>query len=726
LGNEEVGALVTLDRSYDLLEELIPTSWRAEVGQVAASYGEDSIDARVLKVVALCAEVPALPLTAANIAVLLHPSVAAENMRPEVTAALARLVNDDRLRESAEGYKLQSPEQKDWEQARRAIDLTQGASIRLRRLLLKQALAGLSVARERTFKVEVTVDGEIVIPGDLQLHIDDADTARREIIRAGSRERANENRITWTYELSPDTWNALVELYRSRSMIERRDTASKSTAEIELLGEERDRERRQESAAVTALARNLAAGQVVFRGRVDDVDTGDLKAMTQRLIGDRLHEIYPRLAEFTANIRREDVLHLLRTVDLRTVAESLRDDGIGLVSVTPTGYKLVTDDGPLAAIVTEIKARASSGYESTGDYLERHFTDPPYGASVEVVQALCAAGVRAGLIEVIYQGQPIRNPADQRLDQVFTTLPRFRASAFRPPAGGDVTLEKRVALAEKLEQFGHMPAGHSTDALAHAVRQVFLPEREATVRVEAALTGLGLAVPHSVTRTSDLLDRISADSDADAVTAAHDAWADLVTGISDVTRLDELLKTRIEDLRQAQQEARRSSDDLTPHLSVEHDELRDLLAAGDLAGHAARIIAIANHLADARRVATADAAARLSTTLQEVRTRLREEYGEDQTVTEALRPLDALEPPNDLSAVEAATLDARADSARARAITAGRQLEELRSARRIAWIRVSDLVPDPITDESEIKPALDRIRDAIADQLADDKNVRLQ
>ena len=84
------------------------------------------MDAKAMKVVALCADVPALALTAANITVLLHPEIAAENLRTQVTAALERLVTDDRLREGDTGYRLQSPEQKDWEQARRAIDLTQG------------------------------------------------------------------------------------------------------------------------------------------------------------------------------------------------------------------------------------------------------------------------------------------------------------------------------------------------------------------------------------------------------------------------------------------------------------------------------------------------------------------------------------------------------------------------------------------------------------------------
>src|SRR5213078_4033595 len=115
----------------------------------------------------------------------------------------------------------------------------------------------------RTFKVTVTVDGETVIPdGDLSLHIDEADRPRREAIRASSRESANENRITWAYDVSSGTWDALVELHRSRTMIERRDTAAKTAADMELLGEERERERRNEKIALGALTRDHVSGQV--------------------------------------------------------------------------------------------------------------------------------------------------------------------------------------------------------------------------------------------------------------------------------------------------------------------------------------------------------------------------------------------------------------------------------------------------------------------------------
>lgn len=728
LGTADVGSLVTMDRSYDLLEELIPTSWRSEVDQVADHYGIDSLEAKAMKVVALCVEVPALPLTASNIAVLLHPAVDAESLRDEVAAVLGRLVGDDRLRESDDGYKLQSPEQKDWEQARRAIDLTQGPSMRLRRLLLKQALTGLSVARGRTFKVEVTVDGETIVAGDLPLHIDEADTARRDDLRAASRETANENRITWAYELSPDTWDALVELHRSRTMIERRDTPNKTPAEVELLGEEREREARYERTALQRLARDLAAGQAIFRGRLDDVDGGDLRSTSQALVADRVEEIYPQLDQFTANLRRDDVLHVLRTTDLGTVHESLRDGGINLVRVSPGGYEIVTNDDPLAALVTQIRSRASYGQEPTGDYLERHFADPPYGASVEVVQALCAAALRAGLVEVIHQGQPIRNPADARLDQVFGALPRFRAAGFRPPADTDVSLEKRVDLAEKLEHLGHQPPGHSTDALASTVRDAFLSSREATIRVTSALTGLGIAAPDAVTRTGDILDRLTSDDDVDVVTTAHDTWADLVPGRAAVDRLDQLLSTNLDDLRDAQREARRPGDDLPAELAEEHAELRDLLAAGDLADHAARIMAISGRIAQARREAAKAAAERLNTTLEELRARLRAEFNDDDeaALAEALRPLEALVAPTDLSGIDASTLESRIDSAHARARHAEEQLAELRAAGQLAWVRVSDFITEAITDETEIDPVLERIREAIATELAQDKHVRLQ
>jgi hypothetical protein len=727
IGSREVGALVTIDRSYDLLEELIPSSWRAEIEQVAARYGANSIDARVIKVVALCADVPALTLSEANIAVLLHPGIAAESVRAEVSAAIERLAGDDRIRVIETGYRLQSPEQKDWERTRRAIGLDEGTARRERRRLIGQSLAGLAVTRGRTFKVAVAVDGDPVISdGDLDLRMEEADKAQRDVLRTASREGANKNRITWAYQISLDTREALAEVHRSASMIERRDTPAKAQADVGLLAEERERQRRYEKAAILELTRDLAAGQAIFRGRLEEVEGSDLRSMARRIVTSRIGEIYSRLADFNASIRREDVVALLRTLDLGTVAAELREDGIGLVRASPCGYELVAEEGPLAALVDQIRARTSNGHEPTGAWLEQQFTGPPFGAPVEVVQALCAAGVRAGLIEVIHQGQVIRNPGDARLDRVFSALPRFRAAGFRPPAETDVPLGNRVALAEKLEHIDHRPAGHSTDALARAVREVFLAEREPTVGVMASLTGLNIAVPSAVARTRELLDRLSDGTDADVVSTAHDTWEDLCAGRRTVGRLEQVIRDRLGQLRDAQREAGRPARDLPPDLAAEHRELCDLLAAGDIADHIARIIAITTHLSDARATAMSDAAARLSAAINDSASRLRDEFGDDQSLADALQPLYELEPGEDLGELDPAVLQARAYAVRARTESIARQLAERRSTRQIAWVEVAALVPEPIAGEAEIGPVLDRIREAIAGHLADGKVVRLQ
>ena len=92
IGGEDVGALVTLDRAARLLEEAIPTSWRHEIEQVAEKYDDTGTETQIMQAVALCSDVPALPLSEGNLAVLLHEQIGGESRRPEVADALVRLV----------------------------------------------------------------------------------------------------------------------------------------------------------------------------------------------------------------------------------------------------------------------------------------------------------------------------------------------------------------------------------------------------------------------------------------------------------------------------------------------------------------------------------------------------------------------------------------------------------------------------------------------------------
>ncbi|MEJ7655479.1 MAG: BREX system P-loop protein BrxC [Thermoleophilaceae bacterium] len=728
LGNDDVGALITLDRAAQLLEEAIPTSWRHEIEQVADRYGDDGVETQVMQAVALCSDVPALPLTEANLAVLLHDRIGGESRRPEVADALARLVADDRLRAGDEGYHIQSPEQKDWEKSRRGKEPRPADSIRIRKALVRQALAGLSVTKGRSFKVELWVDGEKLSDGEVALHIEEADGARRDQLRTQSREDAAKNRVSWVYSLSEnDTYHALVEFYRSDEMIKAKDTPSKTAAEVELLGEERQRLGRVERQLADRLSRDLTSGQVIFRGKVDEAPAGTLMQSAQTVVTERISEIYDRLDSFAAQLSTKDVMTVLRTDDLGTVNEALAETGIGLVRLTPHGHQFATDTSPLDDLLKVVMGEMSFGHAATGALLAKELAAPPRGAPVEVVQVLAAAALRSGLLEVTYQGSKIGDPSDHRLERVFGRINDFRGSSFAPPTAGP-SVEMRVELAANLGKLTGANPPIDAAGLAGALRDFFAADGEACSKIGAGLMGAGLPVPDAVTRLQNIVASFRRTSDADTVTTAVEAWVDLTADHETICNLVETLDEDLPLVRRARAEVHAGQEGLPTDASSAVSELADLLAAGDLLSHRGAIKDLTLKVRDARSHAAAEAAARVTAKLEEARTAIRARFAEmdDGKVDEALRQLDQLAPPAEPTTVPLGDLLARVELVEPRTENTARVLEELQAAGNLARVRVMALVSEPITTEEELDIALERIRQAAVAELAEGKQVRLQ
>jgi hypothetical protein len=727
LGDDNVGALITLDRGAQLLEEAIPTSWRHEIAQVADKYGDTATETRVMRAVALCSDVPALPLTEGNLAVLLHDRIGGESRRGEVADALARLVTDDRLRSGDDGYHIQSPEQKDWEKSRRGKEPRPADAIRIRKTLMRQALAGLSVTKGRSFKVELWVEGEKLSEGEVALLIEEADGTRRDQLRNQSREEAATNRVTWVYSLSDDTYEAIVEWYRSDEMIKAKDTPSKTAAEVELLGEERQRLARVERQLADRLARDLTSGQVIFRGNVDEAPAGTFAQSAQKLMTERISAIYDRLDSFAAQLSTKDVMTVLRTDDLGTVNPSLTESGIGLVRLTPEGYEFATNAGPLDDLLKLVKSEMSYGHAVTGALLAARLAAPPRGAPIEVTQALAAAALRAGLLEVTYQGAKIGTPSDHRLERVFGRINDFRGSSFAPPtAGPDV--ETRVKVAADLGSLTGTKPAMDVAGLAAALREFFGSDGEACSKISAGLMGADLPVPDAVARLQNIVASFRQTSDADTVTTAATAWVDLSADHQMVCKLVETLDDDLPLVRKARAEVLAGGDGLPPDSSSDVRELGDLLATGDLPSHRGAIKDLTVRVQDARRHAATEAAARITTALEEARAAIRARFADMDSgkVDEALRQLDQLAPPAEQTAVPLRDLLARLELVEPRAANTARVLEELQAAGNLARVHVMELVSEPITTEEELEVALDRIRQAALANLADGKQVRLQ
>lgn len=727
LGEEKVGALVTLDRASRLLEEAIPTSWRAEIEQVAEKYTPDGTESHILQSITLCSDVPALALSEANLAALLHSHIDAESCRPEVADALVKLVGDDRLRAGDDGYQIQSPEQKDWEKVRKGKEPRPADAIRIRKVMIRQALTGLSVTKGRSFKVELWVEGEKLADGDVPLYIEEADHARREHLRNASREETAANRVTWLYSLSDETYRAIEEWYRSDEMIRAKDIPAKSIADVELLGEERQRHGRLERQLVERLTRDLNVGQVAFRGTLEDAPPGTITQAAQKLMTERIAIIFDQLDHFAAQLTAKDVMTVLRTEDLATVAPGLTESGIGLVHLTPQGYQIVTEAGPLDDVMKIVKNEINYGHLVTGGVLATKLAAPSRGAAIEVVQALCAAAIRAGLLEATYQGAKIGTPSDHRLDRVFGKLTDFRGTSFAPPSAGP-TVQTRVQVAQSLDKLTGAKSPIDATGLSSALRGFFIPDSEICATISAGLRGADISVPDAVTRLQNVVASFRLASDADVITSAAAAWADLAADHDTVRKMADSLDEDLPLVRKARVEVIAGADGLPSDAVEACAELADLLAAGDLLTHRGRIKELKNKVADARLKAQDEAIAALTEKVQALRTALRQRFTDMDSgkVEEALRLVDNLLPSDSIVRISLADLRARLEIADTRSTQAAHVLEELQAAGNLARVYVSQIVAESITSEEELDVALERIRHAALAVLADGKQVRLQ
>jgi hypothetical protein len=720
LAGDPIGTLVTLDRSYSLLEEVIPTAWRHEVDQVAAAHGDDSTEARIMRVVALCTGVPGVPLTSRNLAVLLHPATWADPIEAEVRDALQVLVGEDRLREGDVGYELQSPEQKDWEKIRRNIDLKPGDSVRLRKQLLKDTLGGLTVSKGRTFKVELIAEREKVSEGDVRLDVREDDDL--DALRTASRSERSKTAVFWAYQVSNETWDALTDLHRSQEMIERHDNPSQTDGQRVLLAEERRRRDRARKKADQLLARDLLCGTVIFDGSTEDLPSAELRPAAEKMLTSQLHRIYPHLDQYAVSLKKTDVLQILQADTLDGLPSQCGPDCLGIVRMTPTGPELIVDSGPIQTVVAYIEARKRYGEDQNGGQLERHFGGPPYGAPTEVLQAVLAAAMRGGLIEVVSQASRITSVADRRLEQIFGNLPKFRAASFNPATEGAVSIEVRGAVAEWLGRLSGDPVSLDVSEIARAGRSVFAPLRQPCTEARSTLRGAGLLVPDLLATLDELLSRLSSEDDEVVVQTLHDRRADLDHGRQQVAALAEVIASEITTLQKAARASSPSATDDAQTVATRSD-LRELLDRSRYAEDLAQIKSLTTQIEYAEQTAVDAAHADLDATVDGAIERLREAYPNipDDAFDDAVAGVRGLQDGTGL-----AILRANRQAVEGASTAAATALDGISTTRTVVQVRVSDVWSGPITSEDDLDAALARLREAVLSRLDAETEVRFR
>lgn len=501
-----IGDLVTLDKVYELLEagNLIPHEIATEINTIGKRLPEHPAAVRAAKAIALLESVKDLPRTARNIAVALHPSVTAPSLEPEMENALQELERAQFVRNTEEGYKLLTVQEKNWEIRRNGLEPREAERNAIHREIIKEIFSDPKLRTHpyeklRSFKLGITIGGEPVEgDGDILLHLYPAPEAEvsalREELRSKSAEQPDE--IYDSVILPQTIRETTAELYRSREMVAEADRLAaqqKLTGEEgACLAEERNRKERIARQLKNLFLESLAGGVFYFRGvERPGLSSGSSLAEKMRdLVSLAVPLLFDKLETGSLLLSSGDVEKFLLAANLSGLPKAFYEDEIEKSLVVQQGGTFVPNIACALCreLIQHLDRTHSYGEKVTGKSLEGQFGGKGYAWNLESIRAGLAVLFRGGALEITHQGKKYTQYTEPSVRTVFLNTPAFRAAAFAPRRTLDLKL--LVSAAKMLEEISGEPVDPEENAVCSAFKQIVAQEKEKIVPTSARLGAL--------------------------------------------------------------------------------------------------------------------------------------------------------------------------------------------------------------------------------------------
>ena len=597
LAESPVGTLVTLDRVYELVEGNLSNERRTDIFDISERFKGDPDQEwtlRVAKAICLLEFVKDLPRTEANIAAFLIDTVGDPPPLAQVETAVKKLDDAQFIRNTEEGWKLQTAQEKNWETEKKALDpkprdrneILRGA---LRSIFGEPSLRTYRHKGLRTFKTGIAVDGTNVgDEGDIKVSLnmteDESDFATRiSEVREESRQKAHENDLYWVFSLTPEIDELVARLFASRKMVEKyeqlRAQSKITTDEATCLQDEKNTVLNIESRLRDKITETLAAGTGMFQGVARDASSlgKSLGDIMRNFLEQIVPDLYPKLEMGSRSLRGDEPETFLKAADLKALPQVFYAGENGLGLVTKEGTTQVPN--PNADVAKEVHDYLVSQHEygnreaCLGKALEKRFNSTPYGWERDMLRLILAVLFRAGVIEVSFGGQKFDSFTEPQSREPFVNNTKFKSAIFTPIKPVDLkTLTQAVQSYEGL-------TGNTVDveknAIGAAAKQYAEAEFKEVVPVIAETKARYLPVMTIVEEYREALENIQNGSADDCVNLLAGGATSLKDGKERLRKIKEALdETGLATLRKA----RLAANDMTPVL--EAHGLEDITAKG--------------------------------------------------------------------------------------------------------------------------------------------------
>ncbi len=503
LADAPVGTLVSLDRIFDLIEGNLSSEKQKDFSDIARRSSDDPWPARTAKAIALLEYVRDLPRTEANLAALLYRKLGDDAPLPHVKQAIEWLRDAQFVRQTENGWKLQTAQEKSWTAERNAHN----PNPRERNDLMEDRLRVIFSEPGRTrykyrrnFRVGVAWNGRTITSGEAQVPLvlrvaDGPDVFQTtcEQTRDDSRLPSHRNDIFWVMSLTTEIDETVAELYRSRRMVGKYDqlrAQGKITKEeSSSLAAEKTEVMRWEERLKERLERGLADGQGFFRGvSKDGAALGKtLNEILKAFFDYAVPDLYPKLEMGYRPLKASDAEAILKAANLNGLPKVFYGppDGLSLVAKEGTKYVVNLNAPVVKEVADYLASEHSYGNKVTGRTLESRFGGIGYGWEREMLWLVLATLLRGGAIEVTYQGRRYRNHLDPQVRAPFSGTNAFRAASFAPRKAPD--LRTLVDAARRYEALTGEEVDVEESAIAQAFQRLARAELEALLPVEATV-----------------------------------------------------------------------------------------------------------------------------------------------------------------------------------------------------------------------------------------------
>lgn len=526
LADADVGALITLDKVYDVLCTSLSSDTQNSMSRILNHCAGDGhgLKVRVAKVVALLELVQQkgdkYRTDARLVAQCLHDEVSRGNQVSEVAEALDALHRAGLLTYAEKtGYKIQSTAGEEWDRERREIgvgrevvaDITHQALKYLMGLPNRPRLDERSFRWEGRFSDGRRFDDAVVTEqrDDAPITVDfrllfDADERQPERWVRGGDARLH-NRLVWVCGDPELLEERARELARSREMV-RKYEDRKASLQLErqaLLLEEKGRVEDLEAQVQQLVARTFLSGQIYFRGEpTRPADIGDSFAhVLETVAGRHLRKIYPH--HIPTQIHNKELEQLLKP-ELAGPSEKFMPSELGILALD-AGRVVFACNG---TIPTRVLEHITSEGGTTGQLLLAHFGGPPFGYTVNVLRACVLGLLRAKRVKARTEsGATITDLRDAGACDTFEKDRNFRRATFSPADEDLIGPPVRAKICEFFKKYLKHEMDREDSVIADAVAHHFPSQGP---RVRAMIARLALLPgspppPDALTRLEDAL-----------------------------------------------------------------------------------------------------------------------------------------------------------------------------------------------------------------------------